>query len=67
MPKMVVISATFIPPATTVGLMSPAISILSNEMTMPITVPRKPNEGARAIKSVIHVQPFSNLLISTSA
>ena len=64
-PKMVVISATFMPDATMVGLMSPACCIWSKAITMPITVPRKPNEGAMAMKSVIQLQPFSRLAAST--
>lgn len=62
---MVVISATFIPEATMVGLMSPAICIWSKAITIPITVPRKPNDGAIAMKSVTHEQPFSKLALCT--
>ena len=64
-PKIVVMSATFIPAATIVGLMSPEICICSNAITMPITVPRKPSDGAIAMKSVIHEQPFSRLAACT--
>ena len=66
MPKMVVMRATFIPEATMVGLMSPACWIWSKAMTMPITVPRKPSEGAMAMKRVIQEQPFSRLAACTS-
>ena len=65
MPKIVVISATFIPDATIVGLMSPASCICSNAITMPITVPRNPNDGAMAINRVIHEQPFSRFAACT--
>ena len=58
-PKMVVISATFIPFATIVGPMLPATSIWSKAITMPITVPKNPNEGATAMNRRIHEQPFS--------
>ena len=60
-PKMVVIKATFIPAATVVGLMSPTCCMRSKAITMPMTVPRNPNDGAIAIISVIHEQPFSKL------
>ena len=60
---MVVINATFIPAATIVGLMSPASCIWSNAITIPITVPRNPNDGAMAMKSVIQEQPFSRLAL----
>ena len=65
MPKIVVIRATFMPDATTVGLMSPAVCIWSKAITMPITVPRKPNDGAMAMNSVIHEHPFSMLALCT--
>ena len=64
-PKMVVISATFIPFATMVGLMLPALSIWSNDITIPITVPKNPSEGATAMNRRIHEQPFSMLEICT--
>ena len=64
-PKIVVISATFIPDATMVGLMSAACWILSNDMTMPMTVPRKPSDGAMVMKSVIHEHPFSRFALCT--
>ena len=66
-PKMVVIRATFIPAATMVGLMSPAVCIWSKAITIPMTVPRKPSDGAMAMHSVIHEQPFSILPICTEA
>ncbi len=62
---MVVMSATFMPPATMVGLMSPATCIWSKAITMPITVPRNPSDGAMAMNSFIHEQPFSILPICT--
>ena len=65
-PKMVVISATFIPSATMVGLMSPAVWMRSKAITIPMTVPRNPSDGATAINSLIHVHPFSILLICTA-
>ena len=65
MPKMVVMSATFMPSATILGLMSPASCIRSKAITMPITVPRNPSEGAMAIISLIHEQPFSRLPLCT--
>ena len=55
------INATFIPAATIVGLISPAVWIWSKAMTIPITVPKNPNEGAMAMNKVIHEQPFSRL------
>ena len=58
-PKIVVIKATFIPPATTVGEISPTCWILSNACTIPITVPKNPSDGAIAINSVIQEHPFS--------
>ena len=64
-PKMVVISATFIPDATMVGLMSPACCIWSKAITIPMTVPKNPSEGAMAINSVIHEQPFERLAACT--
>ncbi len=65
MPKIVVMSATFMPAATMVGLMSPAVCIWSNAITMPTTVPRNPSDGAMAMKSVIHEHPFSRLASCT--
>ena len=43
------IKATFIPPATTAGDMSPATMIASNAWIIPITVPKNPSDGAIAI------------------
>ena len=65
-PKMVVISATFIPSATMVGLMSPAVCMRSKAITIPITVPRNPNDGATAMNRRIHVHPFSMFDICTA-
>ena len=59
--------ATFMPPATILGLISPAISILSKDITMPITVPRNPNDGAIVMHKVIQTHPFSSFPTSTSA
>ena len=47
----VVIKATFIPPATTAGDMSPATMMASNAWIIPITVPKNPSDGAIAMKS----------------
>ena len=63
---MVVMSATFIPDATMVALMSPATRILSNAITIPITVPRNPNDGAIVMHSYIHEHPLSRLAVCTA-
>ena len=65
MPKMVVRRATFMPAATMVALMSPARRICSKAITMPMTVPRNPSDGAIEMNSVIHEQPFSRLAACT--
>ena len=62
-PPTVVIRATFIPPATMVGEMSPAASIASKACTIPITVPKNPSEGARAMNRAIQERLFSIRLI----
>ena len=62
-PPTVVIKATFIPPATTLGEISPAAWIASNALIIPITVPRNPREGAMAMKSEIQERPLSISLI----
>ncbi len=58
-PNMVVIRATFMPDATIDVLISPAMRIWSKAMTMPITVPRNPSDGAMEMKRVIHEHPRS--------
>ena len=61
-PVTVVIRATFIPPATMVGEMSPSFSMLSNACTIPTTVPKNPNEGATAIQKA-----SQDMLVSSRA
>ena len=58
-PATVVIKATFIPPATTFGEISPAASIASKAPIIPITVPKNPSEGAIEMKRVIQERPLS--------
>ncbi len=44
-PAAVVISASEIPPASTLGLPTPLAVIAAKTLTMPITVPSKPSNG----------------------
>ena len=65
-PNTVVSNATFIPDATIEAFRSPAISISSKAMTIPMTVPKKPSEGAMLMKRRIHEVPFSNKDVCTA-
>jgi hypothetical protein len=64
-PDTVVINATLIPPATMDALIVLASAILSNAEIIPITVPMKPNIGAKAMNKLIQLNPRSNFDIST--
>src|SRR5690606_10615697 len=63
-PAAVVISATLMPPATSVASTSPASSIAWNASIMPITVPRKPSSGATFDTVASQTSPLSRLAIS---
>ena len=64
-PETVVIKATLMPPATIDALMVFASAILSKAEIIPITVPMKPNIGAKAMNKLIQLKPRSSLDIST--
>ena len=63
-PEAVVIKASEIPPATTLGSTSPAAAISLKARIIPDTVPRKPTRGARFATVESHTRPRSRKAIS---